>query len=378
MDSISIIRTPIESELEAFKELYDSSLSSSNTLLDSVVAHIRQRSGKMMRPILVLLVARLYGVVSPATLHAAVSLELLHNASLVHDDVVDESTERRGQLSVNAIFNNKVAVLTGDYLLATSLVHAELTNSHQIIRLVSSLGQDLADGELLQLSNVSNHSFSETVYFDVIRKKTAALFAACTAAAAYSVGVSEEEVKLARLLGEYIGICFQIKDDIFDYFDSKEIGKPTGNDMLEGKLTLPVLYALNRANDNQATEIALKVKEGTATLDEIARLIAFTKENGGIEYAVRTMNAYKQKAFGLLASLPDSAICGLRCRSRKIAVIDVCPKVNSTIINGPNLLFSLIALLARGGNSCLFLPANGVFRSIVFLPAQYVPMLVLW
>ena len=309
MDSISIIRTPIESELEAFKELYDSSLSSSNTLLDSVVAHIRQLSGKMMRPILVLLVARLYGVVSPATLHAAVSLELLHNASLVHDDVVDESTERRGQLSVNAIFNNKVAVLTGDYLLATSLVHAELTNSHQIIRLVSSLGQDLADGELLQLSNVSNHSFSETVYFDVIRKKTAALFAACTAAAAYSVGVSEEEVKLARLLGEYIGICFQIKDDIFDYFDSKEIGKPTGNDMLEGKLTLPVLYALNRANDNQATEIALKVKEGTATLDEIARLIAFTKENGGIEYAVRTMNAYKQKAFGLLASLPDSAIC---------------------------------------------------------------------
>ena len=304
MDSISIIRTPIESELEAFKELYDSSLSSSNTLLDSVVAHIRQRSGKMMRPILVLLVARLYGVVSPATLHAAVSLELLHNASLVHDDVVDESTERRGQLSVNAIFNNKVAVLTGDYLLATSLVHAELTNSHQIIRLVSSLGQDLADGELLQLSNVSNHSFSETVYFDVIRKKTAALFAACTEAAAYS-----EEVKLARLLGEYIGICFQIKDDIFDYFDSKEIGKPTGNDMLEGKLTLPVLYALNRANDNQAAEIALKVKEGTATLAEIARLIAFTKENGGIEYAVRTMNAYKQKAFGLLASLPDSAIC---------------------------------------------------------------------
>ena len=377
MDSISIIRTPIESELEAFKELYDSSLSSSNTLLDSVVAHIRQRSGKMMRPILVLLVARLYGVVSPATLHAAVSLELLHNASLVHDDVVDESTERRGQLSVNAIFNNKVAVLTGDYLLATSLVHAELTNSHQIIRLVSSLGQDLADGELLQLSNVSNHSFSETVYFDVIRKKTAALFAACTAAAAYSVGVSEEEVKLARLLGEYIGICFQIKDDIFDYFDSKEIGKPTGNDMLEGKLTLPVLYALNRANDNQATEIALKVKEGTATLDEIARLIAFTKENGGIEYAVRTMNAYKQKAFGLLASLPDSAIC-VALRSYLDYVIDVCSKVNSTIINGPNLLFSLIALLARGGNSCLFLPANGVFRSIVFLPAQYVPMLVLW
>lgn len=309
MDSISLIKTPIEAELGDFKNLFDSSLSSSNALLDSVVAHIRQRSGKMMRPILVMLVARLYGAVCPATLHAAVSLELLHNASLVHDDVVDESTQRRGQLSVNAIFNNKVAVLTGDYLLATSLVHAELTNSHHIIQLVSALGQDLADGELLQLSNVSNHSFSESVYFDVIRKKTAALFAACTKAAAFSVGVSDEKVEFARLLGEYIGICFQIKDDIFDYFDNKEIGKPTGNDMLEGKLTLPALYVLNTVKDDRAEEVALKVKEGTATPDEISYLIAFIKENGGIEYAIRTMNEYKQKAFDLLATLPDSDVC---------------------------------------------------------------------
>ena len=299
MDSISLIRTPIEAELGDFKELFDSSLSSSNALLDSVVSHIRQRNGKMMRPILVLLVARLYGAICPSTLHAAVSLELLHTASLVHDDVVDESSERRGQLSVNAIFNNKVAVLTGDYLLATSLVHAELTNSHRIIQLVSTLGQDLADGELLQLSNVSNHSFSEEVYFDVIRKKTAA----------FSVGVGEGEAELARLLGEYIGICFQIKDDIFDYFDNKEIGKPTGNDMLEGKLTLPALYVLNTTKNEEAQEIAIKVKEGTATLDEIAHLISFIKENGGIEYAVQTMNVYKQKAFNLLASLPDSDIC---------------------------------------------------------------------
>ncbi len=309
MDSISLIRTPIEAELADFKNLFDSSLSSSNALLDSVVSHIRQRNGKMMRPILVLLVARLYGAVRPSTLHAAVSLELLHTASLVHDDVVDESTERRGQLSVNAIFNNKVAVLTGDYLLATSLVHAEQTHSHPIIQLVSSLGQDLADGELLQLSNVSNHSFSESVYFDVIRKKTAALFAACTKAAAFSVGVGEEEAEFARLLGEYIGICFQIKDDIFDYFDSKEIGKPTGNDMLEGKLTLPALYVLNSTKDSAMLEIAIRVKEGTATPDEIARLIGFIKENGGIEYAVHTMNLYKQKAFDLLASLPDSDVC---------------------------------------------------------------------
>ena len=298
MDSISLIRTPIEAELGDFKELFDSSLSSSNALLDSVVSHIRQRNGKMMRPILVLLVARLYGAVCPSTLHAAVSLELLHTASLVHDDVVDESTERRGQLSVNAIFNNKVAVLTGDYLLATSLVHAELTNSHRIIQLVSTLGQDLADGELLQLSNVSNHSFSEEVYFDVIRKKTAALFAACTKAAAFFFFFGEGEAELA-----------QIKDDIFDYFDNREIGKPTGNDMLEGKLTLPALYVLNTTKNDEAQELAIKVKEGAATLDEIAHLISFIKENGGIEYAVQTMNVYKQKAFDLLASLPESDIC---------------------------------------------------------------------
>lgn len=308
MDSISFIKAPITTELAGFRQLFDSSLSSSNTLLDSVVSHIRQRQGKMMRPMLVILVARLYGEVRPATLHAAASLELLHTASLVHDDVVDESSERRGQLSANAAFNNKVAVLAGDYLLATSLVHAQLTESHPIIRLVSRLGQDLADGELLQLSNVSNLHFSEPVYFDVIRKKTAALFAACTQAAALSMEVGEEDVEKARLLGEYIGICFQIRDDIFDYFDSEEVGKPTGNDMREGKLTLPALHVLNTTASDEIKAIAFRVKEGNATSDEIARFIDYIKAHGGIEYAEQTMNDYKQKAFDLLDSLPASEI----------------------------------------------------------------------
>lgn len=308
MDSISFIKAPIITELAGFRQLFDSSLSSSNTLLDSVVSHIRQRQGKMMRPMLVMLVARLYGEVRPATLHAAASLELLHTASLVHDDVVDESSERRGQLSANAAFNNKVAVLAGDYLLATSLVHAQLTESHPIIRLVSRLGQDLADGELLQLSNVSNLHFSEPVYFDVIRKKTAALFAACTQAAALSMEVGEEDVEKARLLGEYIGICFQIRDDIFDYFDSEEVGKPTGNDMREGKLTLPALHVLNTTASDEIKAIAFRVKEGNATSDEIARFIDYIKAHGGIEYAEQTMNDYKQKAFDLLDSLPASEI----------------------------------------------------------------------
>ncbi len=308
MDHSSLIKSPISEELEDFKELFESSLSSSNLLLNSVIAHIRQKNGKMMRPILVLLSAKLYGNVCPATLHAAVSLELLHNASLVHDDVVDESTERRGQLSVNAIFNNKVAVLSGDFLLATALVQVAMTRNHDIIGIVSALGRDLADGELLQLSNVSNPQFSETVYFDVIRKKTAVLFAACTKAGALSVGADAEKVELARLFGEYVGLCFQIKDDIFDYFDSKEIGKPTGNDMSEGKLTLPALHVLNTVKDEAMRELAVRVKNGQATSDEIARLIKFTKQHGGIEYALQTMYAYKEKALSLLASMPDTDV----------------------------------------------------------------------
>ena len=200
----------------------------------------------------------------------------------MHDDVVDESTERRGQLSVNAVFNNKVAVLTGDYLLATALVEVGMTRNYGIIDIVSKLGQDLAEGELLQLSNVRNPEYSEDIYFDVIRKKTAVLFAACMKAGALSVGAGDEKAEYARLFGEYIGLCFQIKDDIFDYYESKEIGKPTGNDMLEGKLTLPALYALNSTRDKQAQEIAAKVKSGTATTDEIARLIEFSKQTAAL------------------------------------------------------------------------------------------------
>lgn len=308
MDRSSLIKQPILAELEKFNHLFDASLSGSNLLLNSVIAHIRQKSGKMMRPMLVMLAAKCYGVPTPATYHAAVALELLHTASLVHDDVVDESRERRGQLSVNALFNNKVAVLSGDFLLATALVQVGLTRNHDIIDVVSKLGQDLAEGELLQLSNVSNLTFSEEIYFEVIRKKTAVLFAACTKAGALSVGMTDEHVEAARLFGEYIGLCFQIKDDIFDYFESKEIGKPTGNDMLEGKLTLPAIYALNTAGDDAMNELGRKVKQGEASGDEIARLIEFTKQQGGIDYAMKVMQQYRSMALDLLQSCPDAEV----------------------------------------------------------------------
>lgn len=308
MDVLSLIKSPIIDELEDFKNLFDHSLSSSNPLLTDVIGHLQQRNGKMMRPILVLLIAKLYGKVSAQTLHAAVSLELLHTASLVHDDVVDESAERRGQLSVNAIFNNKVAVLTGDFLLATCLVQASKTKNHDIIDVVSKLGQDLAEGELLQLSNINNTEFSESVYFDVINKKTAALFASCTKAAALSAQVDNEKVELARLFGEYIGICFQIKDDIFDYFDNADIGKPTGNDMFEGKLTLPVLFVLNNGAGEEIKRLAIKVKQRLASHQEISDLVSFTKDNGGILYAQKEMTKYKEKALDLLSLMPDSEV----------------------------------------------------------------------
>lgn len=260
----------------------------------------------MMRPILTLLTAGLFGRITQETLHGAVALELLHTASLVHDDVVDESDQRRGQLSVNAIFNNKVAVLSGDYLLATCLVEAGKTENAAIIETISGLGQDLSEGELLQLSNTKTDNFLEEVYFDVIRKKTAALFSACTMVGALSVNANDKEVEWAHLFGENLGISFQIKDDIFDYFDNEQIGKPTGNDMLEGKLTLPVIYALNTTNDEWARGVALKVRDNKASLDEIGELVAFTKNNGGIEYAIDKMYEYQSKSLALLDEMADS------------------------------------------------------------------------
>ncbi|MDR0893950.1 MAG: polyprenyl synthetase family protein [Prevotellaceae bacterium] len=308
MDKLAQIKAPISGELVLFKRLFDESLCTSNELLNGAVVHIRQKQGKMMRPMLLLLTARLFGTIASATYHAAVSLELLHTASLVHDDVVDESSERRGQPSVNAAYNNKVAVLVGDYLLATSLAQVSRTERHAIIDVISRLGQQLSEGELIQLSNVSKAQFSESSYFDVISKKTAALFAACTEAGALSVCATDENVLLARSVGEGIGLCFQIRDDIFDYYDDVQIGKPTGNDMLEGKLTLPALYALNSTPDEEAHRLALRVKQGTATPNEIAWLIEFSKQHGGILYATNTMFRQRDKVRSLLEPLPDTDV----------------------------------------------------------------------
>ena len=218
MDIKEIIQKPIQAEFAQFKNYYSEQFRSDVPLLGSALVHVAGSTGKMMRPMLLLLAAKSCGGATTASFAAASALELLHTASLLHDDVVDESMMRRGQPSVNAQFNNKVAVLSGDYLLATSLAQAAMTSNLDIIAIISSLGKDLADGELLQLSNVNNQDFSEEVYFEIIKKKTAVLFISCAKAGAFSAGIPDEKAKNAALIGEYIGICFQIKDDIFDYF----------------------------------------------------------------------------------------------------------------------------------------------------------------
>lgn len=292
MDYLSRIKQPIESELSDFNNLFTEALSHTDGLLSQALAYIRQRTGKRMRPMLILLIARNYGQVSDVTQNAAVGLELLHTASLVHDDVVDESEERRGQASVNATYDNKVAVLVGDYLLSTALLHVAYTKNTNIVRYLAELGRTLASGEILQLSNISNDKISEDVYYQVIKQKTAALFEACCAIGALSAGATDEDIEKAKIFGQNLGIIFQIRDDIFDYFDSTEIGKPTGNDMAEGKLTLPVIFALNDTNDSSMIELAYKVKNRTATSDEISRLVAFAKDNGGIDYAKKRMEDF--------------------------------------------------------------------------------------
>ena len=303
MDYLSTIKQPIEAELTGFIELFNSSLSHEDGMLGSALEHIRKRAGKRMRPMLILLMAKNFGQVTEVTQHAALGLELLHTASLVHDDVVDESRERRGQASVNATYDNKVAVLVGDYILSTALLHVAHTGSQQIVAYLAELGRTLSNGEILQLTNIGRKDISEDVYYDVIKQKTAALFEACCAMGALSAGASDDDIAKAKKFGQNLGVIFQIRDDIFDYYDSPQIGKPTGNDMAEGKLTLPVIYALNSTLDEAMTALAFKVKDHAATQDEIARLVAFAKEKGGIDYAERRMEELHAEAVALLDSI---------------------------------------------------------------------------
>lgn len=308
MDKLTAIRRPVEQELTAYKELFDAALAHEDDFLGQALDYVRRRQGKMMRPLLVVLMAKELGKVSVNSLRSAVTLELLHTASLVHDDVVDESGERRGQRSVNAVYDNKVAVLVGDYLLSTSLLQAAQTNNIDVVKIISRLGGTLSEGEVYQLANIRKEHISEEAYFHIIYHKTAALFAACAELGAISAGGNADYVARAKRFGELVGLCFQIRDDIFDYYEDSKIGKPTGNDMLEGKLTLPVIYAIQHADNEHVTQLAARVKSGKASAAEIAELVDYTKSHGGIEYAERRMRELHNEALQLLDAWQNAEV----------------------------------------------------------------------
>ena len=293
------ILQPIETELALFRKMQDDLAVNPNPLLSEIICHVNRQRGKQMRPMLVLLVAKMFGEITEPAYNAALALELLHTASLVHDDVVDDSMQRREQPSVNAIYNNKLAVLSGDYLLSTSLMLTGRSADVRVTQIIGSLGQTLADGEIVQIFHSRNQSVSEDVYFEIIRKKTASLFSSCAEIGALTAGASQADIDRARQMGEFIGICFQIRDDIFDYY-TDDVGKPTGNDMREGKLTLPIIYAANTHGDERIHDMIGRLKREGLGADEINELIEFAKRHGGIDYAERTMQDYRKKALDLL------------------------------------------------------------------------------
>lgn len=300
MDYLSRIKAPIEGEFERFKELFATALTHSDNLLSQALSYILDRSGKRMRPLLVMLMARNYGVVTSATLNTAVGIELLHTASLVHDDVVDESDTRRGQRSANAVYGNKVAVLVGDYILSLALQYVALTNNNTIERRFAEVGRTLAAGEIMQLSSIRAADISETAYYDVVKGKTAAFFEACCDVGALSVGVPEAETAAARAFGNNVGMMFQIRDDIFDYCPSADLGKPTGSDMREGRLTLPAIYAINNSREPSVRDVAARIKTLSATDSDIAFMVDYAKSHGGVDYATQRMMEYHRNAVAIV------------------------------------------------------------------------------
>ena len=308
MDALQQIRSAIETEMSDFIQTWNQCMHSDNALLQEVLTHVSSRSGKMMRPMLTLLSAKLCGGVCQDTLYSAVALELMHTATLIHDDVVDESEERRGLTSVNKTYDNKIAVLVGDFILALSIENVSKVTNNRFSSIVAATTQELASGELLQLKSVHNQEISEEVYSRIIHQKTASLFAACAQAGAVSVTNDENLIQRLSKFGETLGLCFQIRDDIFDYSQSAEIGKPTGNDMKEGKLTLPAIFVLKSYNNAEMLRIAKAVKNLSATESEINHLIDYTLQNGGIEYAEKRMFQLVDEAKDLLSVFPDSIV----------------------------------------------------------------------
>lgn len=317
MTTLESIQKSISPELKMLNERIVGALSTSNKLMNEVVETYLKTKGKQIRPILVMLSAKMFGTIDENVISAAAAVEMLHNASLIHDDVIDETKERRNNPTINCIWDNHIAVLVGDYFVSAALQQAISTQDPRIIAALSQLGAILSLGEIDQIYNAQSHVLSEEAYFNVIKAKTASLFVACVAMGGYAVKASDDEIEKLKQFTNLLGLCFQIRDDVFDYFEDKKVGKPTGNDLREGKITLPLLHVLlNESLPLHEEMLALSHKDNLTT-EEIATLINYAKNNGGIEYAYEKMTELRNQAVEIIKQLPDN-----EAREAFIAILD--------------------------------------------------------
>jgi octaprenyl-diphosphate synthase len=303
--TLDTIKQPIVRELDVFEERFRDAMRSHVPLLDKITWYIVRRKGKQVRPMLVLLSARLFGPIEEPSYTAASLVELLHTATLVHDDVVDDSNERRGFFSINALWKNKIAVLVGDFLLSQGLSLAVKHNQYKMLEIVSRAVKEMAEGELLQMEKARRLDIKEDIYYDIIRQKTASLIAAACCAGAISTAPDEETIQRMWLFGEKTGMAFQIRDDLFDFGDD-DIGKPTGIDIKEKKMTLPLIYALNNADKSTRRYVINIIKNESHKTDKVAEVIEMVRKSGGLEYATQAMYRFRQEAFDLLSQAPDT------------------------------------------------------------------------
>lgn len=304
--SIENIKAPVRKEMEAFEQKFRDAMRSHVPLLDKIMQYIVKRKGKQLRPMFVFLSAKTCGEMNESTYRAASLIELLHTATLVHDDVVDDAHLRRGFFSLNALWKNKIAVLVGDYLLSRGLLLSTDNGDYRLLQIVSNAVKEMSEGELLQIEKARRLDVDEPVYFEIIRQKTAVLIASCCACGASSVGSDEKTVEQMRLFGEQTGIAFQIKDDLFDFGTGNGIGKPTGNDIKEKKFTLPLIYALKNASWWDKRKMISTIKNNHENEEKIAKVTDFVLNSGGIEYAAKKMHEHKDKALQLLSEFSDN------------------------------------------------------------------------
>ena len=306
MTSIKKIKTPIQQEMLLFETKFKESLKSKVPLLDKVLHYIVKRKGKQMRPMFVFLCNKMFGDVNESTYRAASLIELLHTATLVHDDVIDDANLRRGFFSINALWKNKIAVLVGDFLLSQGLLLSLQNKEYDLLQIVSKAVKDMSEGELLQIEKARHLDIEEGIYFDIIRQKTAALIAACCACGATAAQQDEKTVEKMREFGELVGISFQMKDDLFDYYNDDVIGKPTGIDIKEQKMTLPLIYALKHASKKDYKFIIQTVKKYNTDSERVSKVLSLVKQSGGIEYTIEKMKGYQNKALSLLKTFDDN------------------------------------------------------------------------